>query len=456
MNAKIQSMTTGQPWKMILLVALPLMLGNVFQQAYTVVDTMVVGQVLGVSALAALGNADWFNWLFLGAVQGLAQGFSIRIAQEFGAGNERGMQKSMASILILYVLCAAAVTLIAQLTIVPVQILIGTPHEIVGMSRLYLRIMFAGLPVTLAYNLAACLLRALGDARTPLIAMVISSVFNIAADILFVAGFEWGVAGAAAATVMAQIIATVFCFVVLSRIRMLRPRKEDFTWDGTRLKELMSLGLPISAQNIIIAVGGVMVQSVVNRFGVTFIAGYTATNKLYGLLEIAAVSYGYAMTTYAGQNLGAGEYQRIRQGVRAATVLGILTSFVISAFMILLGKPILLMFLSGEAQDVEAALKVAYEFLFLMSAFLSVLYVLHVLRSSLQGLGNTFNPMLSGILELVARLLSAFLLTRMIGETGLFWCEILAWAGADVVLIAGYIHEIRKLKNKMIGNEVTV
>jgi Na+-driven multidrug efflux pump len=284
--------------------------------------------------------------------------------------------------------------------------------------------------------------------------MILSSVTNILLDLLFVAVFRWGVAGAAVATVLSHMLAAAFCTVAMFRVRMLIPGKGEWGWDGKRIALLLRLGLPVSAQNCIIAVGGIYLQSVVNGFGVVFIAGYTATNKLYGLLEIAAVSYGYAMTTYAGQNLGAREIQRIRTGVRSACVIGIITSVMISAVMIVFGKWILRLFLSGEASDVESALETAYAFLRLMSLWLPVLYLLHVVRSALQGLGNTVNPLVSGIVELLARTSAAFVLPGFIGGPAVFWCEVLAWIGADLILIPGYYMEMRKI-NKRIPKEVS-
>ena len=210
------------------------------------------------------------------------------------------------------------------------------------------------------------------------------------------------------------------------------------------------LGLPMAFQNSIISIGGMIVQTVVNGFGVIFIAGFTATNKLYGILEIAATSYGYAMTTYVGQNMGAGEYARIRKGVRAALLVAMVTSAVIAICMLVFGRGILGFFLSGEKQVVDQAMTIAYRYLAIMSICLPILYLLHIIRSALQGMGNTVLPMASGIAEFVMRALAALLFPRVIGERGIFYAEVTAWAGADVILVCSYFLILRHIVNNIV------
>lgn len=444
---RVKNMTEGSPIRLILSVALPLMLGNIFQQLYTVVDAQVVGSVLGVQALAALGSSDWLNWMFLGLIHGFAQGFTIPMAQTFGAGDHAGLRKYIGNSIVLAVVTCLAATVIALGTLSPILDLMGNPMEIRPMTTIYLRILFIGYPVSMAYNLMAGVLRSLGDGRSPLYAMIVASILNIALDYLFVAGFGMGVEGAAIATVIAQVASCVYCLFVLSKIPFIRPHKSDLKLEKASAAHLMRLGLPLSAQNAIIGVGGMIVQSVANTMGVTFIAGFTATNKLYGVLEIAAVSYGYATSTYTGQNLGAKKIDRIKTGVRAANITGCLTAAAIALFMAIFGKGIILSFLSGTPEEVEAAMRIACEFLWVMSIALPVLYILHIVRSALQGMGNTVMPMLSGIAEFVMRTGSALLLPAIIGYKGLFWAEVLAWAGADVILVASYISTMRRLRS---------
>lgn len=438
-------MTEGKPSKLILSFALPLMLGNVFQQFYTVVDTMVVGKVLGVNALAAVGAADWMNWMMLGIVQGFAQGFAILMAQEFGAQKPAALRKVIGNSTILAVLSSIVLTVIGLLIARPVLMLLQTPADILDGALLYLRIMFAGIPIVMAYNLLASILRSLGDGKTPLKAMIVASITNIVLDLLFVLGFRWGIAGAASATLVAQVVSSVYCYYYIRKIEILKLAKEDFTLQSSLGGKLMMLGLPMAFQNCIIAVGGMIVQFVVNGFGVLFIAGFTATNKLYGILEIAATSYGYAMITYVGQNLGAGKHKRIREGMRSATVIAVITSAIIAVIMLLFGKMILGAFISGTPEEVSRTMEIAYLYLAIMSIFLPILYILHVTRAVLQGMGNTVMPLMSGVAEFVMRTAAALLLPLAVGEIGIFFAEIAAWVGADIILIISYIKESNKL-----------
>lgn len=449
MAVRVKNMTTGKPAKLLLAFSFSLMAGNVFQQLYTVVDTMVVGKVLGVTALAALGAADWLNWLMLGVIQGLTQGFGIRMAQEFGADRQDRLRECVGSAVVLSMLSAVLLTAAGQLAARPVLVLLQTPPEIIEFTLLYLRIMFAGVPIVMLYNLLACILRSLGDSRTPLNAMIVASLTNIVLDCLFVLGFHWGIAGAAVATLIAQAVSSGFCFFYIKRLTILKLTKEDFRLREDLTRKLIFLGLPMAFQNGIIAVGGMIVQFVVNTYGVLFIAGFTATNKLYGLLEIAGTSYGYAMVTYVGQNLGAGKMDRIRSGMRAAMGIAMATSVVIAICMLVFGKGILGLFISGSPEVVEQTMQIAYFYLAVMSVCLPILYVLHVTRSALQGMGNTVLPMLSGVAEFVMRTLSVIVLPMLFGETGIFFAEILAWLGADVVLVSSYFIVAGKLEKKM-------
>ncbi len=445
MSKNTQIMTEGRPWKLILGLALPLMFGNIFQQLYTVMDTLIVGRVLGVHALAALGASDWLNWMILGLVTGITQGFCILAAQKFGAGKTEELKETVGASVTLSAVTAIVIEILSQILVLPLLKLLDTPSDILPMALLYLRILFAGIPIVMTYNLLASLLRALGDGRTPLYAMVVASVLNILLDILFVAGFHTGVGGAAAATLIAQAMAALYCLRVILRMEILRIRPSHLRPDRRLAWQLFSLGTPMAAQNTIIAVGGLVIQSIVNGFGVIFIAGYTASNKLYGILEIAATSYGYAMVTYVGQNLGAGLWQRIRQGVRHALGIALATSVVIAIAMLLTGRMLVGSFITGSPQEVLEATEIAYLYLAIMSIFLPILYLLHLYRSSLQGMGDTVLPMASGIAEFVMRTGAALTLPHILGQEGIFYAEVLAWVGADLILITAYYVRIHKL-----------
>lgn len=431
-------MTTGKPLPLLVSFSLPLMIGNVFQQMYTVVDTAVVGKALGVGALAALGAADWLNWMMLGVIQGLTQGFGIMMAQNFGSRQMGHLRRTIGASAVLSAISALVLVALGQVAVVPILGLLQTPDAIKGNTVLYLRIMFGGVPIVMAYNLFAGMIRSLGDSKTPLYAMIVASCINISLDLLFVLVFHWGIAGAAVATLIAQVFAAGYCLWHLRKIPILNMQREDFRLDWSQAGQLLQLGFPMAFQNAIISVGGMIVQSVVNGFGMIFIAGFTATNKLYGILEIAATSYGYAMISYVGQNLGARKIERIRAGQRAAIGLAMATSCVIAAVMIGFGRWIVGCFISGTPQEVEAATQVAYRYLVIMSGCLPVLYVLHVTRSCVQGMGNTVLPMLSGVSEFVMRTSAALLLPMAMGQAGIFYAEVLAWAGADLILVPSY------------------
>lgn len=447
------NMTKGNPYKLIFKFALPLMLGSVFQQMYTLVDTMVVGKGVGVDALAAVGAADWLNWMCFGIVGGLAQGFSIPVAQEFGAGHKEKLRKYIGNTICVAVICSVVLAVLFQLLALPVLLLLKTPDGILPMAILYVRIFFAGLPIAMAYNVLAAILRAMGDGKTPLYAMIVASLINIGLDVLFVMVFSFGIAGAAVATLIAEAISAVYCYVTLRKMHGMRLAKEDLAPEKQCVTRLLKLSLPLAFQNIVICVGGMIVQFVVNSFGVLFIADYTATNKLYGLLEMAAVSFGYAISTYVGQNVGAGEYKRLKSGHIAALVVSLATSFVIMSAMLVFGKIFIGMFLSGTPEEIATAGAIAYRYLVFMSLALPALYLLYVYRSALQGMGNTVIPMISGILEFFMRTGMVLGLTRLIGSDGIFCAEISAWIGAAVLLCISYYVFMGKKKFKL--EEVT-
>lgn len=445
MMANTKDMTRGNPAKLIVTFALPLMLGNVFQQLYTIVDAMVVGNVLGAGALAAVGVADWPSWTMLGLATGFAQGFSVPMTQSFGGGNHDALRREVSMAVILSATLALLLTGIGLSIATPVLRLLNTPDDIMGDARTYLIICLCGIVPIMFYNLQAAILRALGNSKTPFIAMIVAAIANIVLDILFVAVLHWGVAGAAIATVLAQCLSGLFCFMVIKRIPILRLRREDWRFDRKIAASLLKMGLPTAFQNGIIGVGGVVVQNVVNKFGVAFIAGFTATNKLYGLLELAATSFGFSIVTYTGQNLGAGKIDRIRKGVRISAIISIAISMVITLVMLLFGQGIVGSFINDTPEVKARAVSVAYEYLKIMSIMLPILYLLYVYRSALMGLGDAMTPMVSGIVEFAMRLLVISLLPGIMGERGAYFAEVAAWTGATVILATVYYYRQRKL-----------
>ena len=445
MNAKIKDMTTGRPLPLIISFALPLMVGNIFQQLYTVVDTMVVGKALGVDALAALGATDWLYWMLLGMIQGVTQGFGILMAREFGAKQYESLRKVVGSSTSLSIIFALLFLILGQAVAKPILVLLNTPVQIMDGSLLYLRIMFLGIPIVMIYNLLATILRSLGDGQTPLYAMIVAALTNIALDILFVLVLHLGIAGAAVATLIAQGISSIYCLQKIRKINFMTLKKKHFALEPALAGQLLSLGSPMAAQNAIIAVGGMIIQGVVNGYGVAFIGGFTAANKLYGVLEIAATSYGYAMITYVGQNLGAARIERIKTGMGWAIAVALVTSALIAAVMLGFGQYIIGAFISGTPEEAAAATKVGVTYLSVMSICLPILYILHVTRSAVQGMGNTVLPMVSGIAEFIMRTGGVLILPALMGENGIFIAEVLAWLGADLILVPSYFVMVKRI-----------
>lgn len=444
------NMTTGKPLRLLFSFALPLMFGNVFQQLYTVVDTAIVGRGVGMEALAALGSVDWLNWMLLGIAQGYAQGFSVRIAQKFGEGDMKGLRQVAGQSALLSALIALICTVAIQLALPWILMLLRVPSGLRETAARYTRVLMAGLPAVVFYNYCASVLRAVGDSRTPLVAMIVAALTNIALDIVAVFFLGWGIAGAAAATVIAQCLSGVICAVKIRNTPGLHFGKKNLIPRADNCGDLVKIGTPVALKNMIIALGGMVIQSIVNGFDLSFIAGFTATNKLYGLLEIAAISYGYAVTTYVGQNYGAGQIPRIRSGVRSAVILSVLTSLVIAAVMVVFGRPITMLFISAEDPTlVAAAGETAYQYLCVMSASLPVLYLLYVFLSALQGLGLTVSTMVSGIVEFILRVGFATLVGWSGYQSGIFGAEVSAWFGAAAFLAVSYFRGVRKLDEKV-------
>ena len=444
-----QDMTSGSPLKLIWAFSIPLIIGNIFQQLYTIVDTMVVGQALGVKALAALGSIDTINWVVMGFVLGITQGFGILIAQKFGEGDRVNLNKIVTNSVVMSLIMAIILLIVVQLAIIPSLMLLRVPEEIIPYSVLYLRILISGIPIVVAYNMESVILRSLGDSKSPLVAMTLATFSNIVLDILFVVVFSWGIQGAAIATLISQMFSAVFCYVRVKKIDILSIGEQGFRIDKKWAVSMMKLGVPLAAQNVIISFGGMILQSVIDGFGIFVIAGSTATNKLYGILESAALAYGYAMTTYVGQNYGAKKPDRIRKGVTTANVISVVSCIVIACITIGFGKYFLKLFISGNQEEVENTLYYAYAFLCDLSLFLPTLYLIHILRSVLQGLGYTVITMYSGFVELVIRIAAALTLPLIFGPRILFGVHILAWIGSDILLIVAYYYYMNRLEKQL-------
>lgn len=444
--SKTLNMTDGKPIKLLFSFALPLMFGNIFQQLYTVVDTAIVGRGVGMDALAALGCVDWLNWMLIGIIQGFTQGFSVRMSQRFGQRDIEGLKKTIGQAAILCILIAVLCTALSQLCLPLFLLMLRVPPELSYMAQLYTRIIMAGLPAVMFFNFCSSVLRSVGDSKTPLYAMIAASITNIVLDLVAVFVLDWGIAGAAAATVAAQCLSGGICAVRIFKTQELHFRKEHCKIHSPTCRDLFRIGWPMAGKNVVISAGGMVIQSIVNGFSLSFIAGFTATNKLYGLLEIAALSYGYAITTYVGQNYGAGRYDRIRSGLKSALSLSLVTSVIIGALMLIFGRPITMLFISAEdpAMMLQAG-NIAYWYLCCMAVSLPMLYILFVYLSALQGIGNTVAAMLSGVLELFLRVSLALLVGWTGFEYGIFGAEVSAWYGAAIYLCISYYRSAKKL-----------
>lgn len=448
-NEKIDralDMTQGSPASLILRLAFPLILTNLGQQLYGIVDAIIVGRGVGVSAFAALGACDWLIWTVLWSIQGLTQGFSARVSRQFGAKDMKGFRKTIAMCFWLCLLIGCGITLVSIFCSSQLLSLLQTPETIFDGARLYLRIIYGGTLIVMGYNMAVAMLRAVGDGKTPLIAMFVAGGSNIILDLLFVIVFRMGIAGAAAATLLAQLIALVYCLMVLRKGVQFQLAWEDWKWDTSVAADLCRLGIPLILSALIVAIGGVLAQYVINSYDYIFVAGCTAANKLHGTLDCSAVAIGFASATYMGQNYGARRFDRIHKGIRSATVIALVIGAVISISMFLFGRPVVGLFLADDVANAAEALDVAFRYVRVMSAMLICAYMMNLYRYSLQGLGNTIDPMYSGIYELAARVAVAYLLPLAIGSAGIFFMDGTAWLAAGVYQFICFFRTLRRLE----------
>lgn len=443
--SRTKDMTAGSPARLIVYFAVPLILANLGQQLYMIVDAIIVGKGVGVEALASVGAADWAYWLVLWIIQGLAQGFAIPVSQSFGGNDRIQIRKTAAQIVQLCLVIGIVLTVVFLIAANPLLHILQTPEDVFAGTSAYLITMYGGILVVMAYNIASSVLRALGDGKTPLIAIAVAAVTNILLDLLFVLVFHWGIVGAAVATVAAQFLAFVYCLLVLRKIEIMQIQKEDWKPDFKLISRLCRLGFPLALQMVMIAIGGMVLQSAINRQGFLFIAGFTATNKIYGLLESSAISLGYALTTYVAQNYGAGFFDRIRKGMKISLIISIILSVCISVIMILGGSFLLRLFIDSSSPDAPGVLQISRHYLFILSCFLSTLYLLHIFRNVLQGLGDTLAPFLSGVMEFAARVTVALVFVRFWGREALFFAEPGAWILAMLLLIVMCIKRIKAL-----------
>ena len=445
-----KSMTAGSPAKLILLFALPLFIGNLFQQVYNMADAFIVGRMLGVNALAAVGCTGSLTFLIIGFAQGLSAGFSILTAQRFGAGEMDGVRQSYAASLVLggvisLVLMAASMAGTRQLLV-----LLQTPPEILEDATRYLIVIFAGIPATMLFNVVSNVLRALGDSKTPLYFLVGGCVLNILLDVLLILYTPLGVMGAGVATVIAQLLAGAACVVYIHKaFPALRLHRSDWKLSRREVLRHLQMGLPMGFQSSIIAIGSLMLQYALNSLGSTAVAAFTAANKLESLGTLPLCSFGLAMGTFVAQNYGAGKLHRIRTGVLQCSAMALSWSVFMGMVFLVFGRQLATLFVGRDAQVTG----LSYIYLCVVAFSMWVLALLFIFRYSLQGLGQSFVPTFAGIMELVMRGVCAVCLVGSFGFTGACLANPMAWSGSAVPLVITFFITMRRLTLSMPEHE---
>ena len=443
--SKDEYLITDAPLKALTVFAMPMILGSFFQQIYNMADSIIVGQFVGSSALAAVGACAALTNVFICVALGAGVGAGVLVSRYFGARDYGKMKTIVSTSLISFLVLSILLGIFGFCFSHSMMSLLQTPADILDEAVLYLRVYFVGFPFLFMYNILSTMFTSIGESRIPLVLLIFSSVLNIFMDLWMVAGLGLGVFGAALATLIAQGISAVFSFLIF--LYRMRRYKCQFEWfDGQELYSMLQIAVPSVLQQSTVSIGMMIVQAVVNPFGTQALAGYSATMRVENVFSLIFVSIGNAISPYISQNLGAKKYQRIRKGVHSGTYMALLTSVVISGVMVLFGRNILSLFVSGEPEQIRQVLDIAYKYLFIMAIFLWVLYLLYVYRSAIQGLGNTLIPLASGIAEFVMRVSVALLLPKLIGEDGIFYAEICAWTSAAVLLFISYMIIIRKYK----------
>ena len=443
MKSSVRDMTSGSPAKLILRFSLPVMVSNAFHQLYILADSIIVSRMLGVKALAALGSADWYTFMFVSIVQALVQGFAIQAGQEFGAHRQHHLHQTLARSIVLTCAAAVLLTLFATGTLRNILFLLQTPEDVYDLAHAYLLTVFLGLGATTFLNFTSAMLRALGNAKVPLWSMIISTILNIFLDLVMVRSM--GITGAALATVISQAAGGFINLYAMMHIPLLHMEKADWKRNEALDGKLLKLSLPMMMQNLLISGGGMIVQSRVNRFDLAHIASYSAMNKMFGLLELAAMAYGYALITYISQNFGAHKPDRIRSGLKSSAIIALITSAFVSLLIVGFGRSIAASFLTGDPKTVEEAANLTVQLLRVLAFTLPLLYLLHVMRSALQGLGNTMMPMVSGLAEIAGRLVLAVWGIRMLGWNAIVLTEPVAWIASDLVLVLSLQKALKKL-----------
>ena len=438
-----KDMTKGSPMRLILGFVVPLLLGLVFQQFYSMMDAVIVGHYLGVDALAAVGATGSVNFLIIGFCKGVCNGLAIPIAQEFGAKHEGELKKFVANSIWLSVIFAVVITIVVSLLCRPILQLMRTPENIIDGSYSYIIIIFLGIPVVFLYNMTAAILRSLGDSKTPVVFLVIAAVLNIFLDVFCIVVMRMGVAGAAVATVVSQAVAGLACLIYMrKKFAILKLSREESRWSWNYGSKLCNMGIPMGLQYSITAIGSVILQSAVNGIDSNAVAAVTAGGKVSMLLVCPFDAMGSTMATYGGQNVGAGDLDRVDKGLKDCCLLGLIYSLIALAAVYLFGKELLLLFLdAGETQIIANA----YSFLRINALFYFPLALVNIVRFLIQGMGFSKLAVFAGAFEMLARALAGFLMVPQWGFSAVRFANPLAWIFADIFLIPAFFHVRKKM-----------
>lgn len=441
-----KDMTVGAPLPIILSFMLPLLLGLLFQQFYSMVDTVVVGNFLGMEALAGVGSTGSINFLVLGLCNGVCAGFAIPVAQKFGEKDTQGLRNFVGNMIWLGGLIALIVTLITTVGCEEILVAMDTPEDTFRYAYDYIFLIFLGIPATMLYNLLSGILRSLGDSRTPLLFLIFSSLLNVALDVLCVVTLRMGVAGAGWATLLSQLVSGLLCLVYMAKkFPVLHLEKENLRIQGYYVRRLLIMGLPMGLQYSITAIGSILLQTAVNGLGSVVMAAVASGSKVSALFATPFDAMGTMAATYAGQNLGAGKLDRVRTGVRECAVLGCVYSLVALAALYFLGGNMAGLFLNGsDAASAGKILPLAHRMLTVWGIFYIALMFVNLVRFTIQGLGYSNLAVLSGVFEMIARGGVAVGLVPLVGFDAVCIASPAAWVLADCFLIPAYLVCLKK------------
>lgn len=443
-----KDMTAGSPAKAIVGFTIPVFIGNIFQQFYSMVDTIIVGKFVGTKALAAVGSVGTINFLIIGFMLGLTAGFTVLTAQRYGAGDMKNMRRTVGSAAVLSLIVTLVMTLVSMLGMRGLLQFMHTPEDIFVDAYQYIMIICGGIFATVLYNLLASVLRALGNSQVPLYFLILSALLNVVLDLLFIIVFHWGAAGAAYATVISQGVSGILCLVYIAKkMPELRLEKEDFRLSAHIVKMQVGIGIPMALQYSITAIGTMMVQSALNMLGSMAVAAFTAASKVEQIATQAYVALGTTMATFCAQNMGAGKLDRIRRGFRATTWIGVAYSLVFGLLTAFFGKYLTYLFVSSDVQTLMGQVDI---YLKCASLFFIALNIVNVYRNGIQGMGYGVLPMMAGVAELLGRGIVA--LAAGLNRSYLLAClaSPVAWVFAGVLLLFMY-RVVMKQQEKVFG-----